>query len=106
MAFLFANSKRMELSSALANTVTAYLLQQIQLLAPRNSHGLAPWSATGNRSAEPTFQFGYEACPSQRAPNRPPGSYPKTGVMSGLATNRPEPFCKNTRNINRIGIWP
>jgi hypothetical protein len=30
-----------------ANTVTAYLLQQIQLLAPRDSQGLAPWSATG-----------------------------------------------------------
>jgi hypothetical protein len=34
-----------------ANTVTAYLLQQIQLLAHRDRHGLAPWSATGNRSA-------------------------------------------------------
>jgi hypothetical protein len=32
-------------------------LQQIQLLAHRDSHGLAPWSATGNRSAKPTFQF-------------------------------------------------
>jgi hypothetical protein len=53
----------------MANTVTAYLLQQIQLLAHRDSHGLAPWSATGNRSAEPTFQFGYEACRSQRAPD-------------------------------------
>jgi hypothetical protein len=47
--------------------VTAYLLQQIQLLAHRDSHGLAPWSATGNRSAEPMFQFDYEsAVPSGR----------------------------------------
>jgi hypothetical protein len=51
-----------------ANTVTAYLLQQIQPPAHRDSDHLAPWSATGNRSAEPTFQFGYEACRSQRAP--------------------------------------
>jgi hypothetical protein len=49
--------------------VTAYLLQQIQLLAHRDSHRLAPWSATGNRSAEPTFQFGYESCRPQRAPD-------------------------------------
>jgi hypothetical protein len=34
-----------------ANTVTAYLLQQIQLLAHRDRHGLARWSATGHRSA-------------------------------------------------------
>jgi multidrug efflux pump subunit AcrB len=38
-----------------ANPVTAYLLQQIQLLAHRNRHGLSPWSPTGNPSAKPTF---------------------------------------------------
>jgi hypothetical protein len=51
------------------NTVTAYLLQQIQLLAHRDRHGLSPWSATGNRSAKPTFQFGYEIRRAQRAPD-------------------------------------
>ncbi len=57
------------ISLAGPNTVTAYLLQQIQLLVHRDRHGLAPWSATGNRLAEPTFQFGYESCRSQRAPD-------------------------------------
>jgi hypothetical protein len=38
----------------LVNTVTAYLLQQIQLLAQRN-RGLSPRSPTGNRSAKPMF---------------------------------------------------
>jgi len=52
-----------------ANTVTAYLLQQVQLLARRDRHGLAPWSTTGNRPAEPAFQLGYEAGRSQRAPD-------------------------------------
>ena len=51
------------------NTVTAYLLQQIQLLAQRDCHGLAPRSATGNRSAKPTLQTGYEVRRSQRAPD-------------------------------------
>jgi hypothetical protein len=37
------------------NTVTAYLLQQIQLFPHRDRHGLPPWSPTGNRSAKPTF---------------------------------------------------
>jgi hypothetical protein len=54
--------------ASLLGALTAYLLQQIQLPAHRDSDRLAPWSATGNRSAEPTFQFGYEACRSQRAP--------------------------------------
>jgi hypothetical protein len=35
--------------------VTAYLLQQIQLLAHRDRGGLAPRSPAGNRSAKPTF---------------------------------------------------
>ena len=39
----------------LANTVTAYLLQQIELLGHRDGHGLSPWSPTGNRSAKPMF---------------------------------------------------
>ena len=40
------------------NTVTAYLLQQIQLFAPPGRRGLPPWSAAGDRSAKPTFSFG------------------------------------------------
>jgi hypothetical protein len=61
-----------------ANTATAYLLQQIQLLAYRYRHGLAPWSATGNRSAKPTFQFGGN-----------PGTCHRISVISHLAVIRP-----------------
>ena len=43
------------IESYVQNTVTAYLLQQIQLLAHRGRRGLPPWSAAGNRSAKPTF---------------------------------------------------
>jgi hypothetical protein len=55
---------RLEHASFLG-ALTAYLLQQIQLLAHRDRHGLASWSATGNRSAEPTFQFGYDSLHSR-----------------------------------------
>jgi hypothetical protein len=68
--------------------VTAYKLQQIQPLAHRNRHGLAPWSATGNRSAEPTFQFGYEACRSQRAPECPPRSLKDVNFSSQSSNNK------------------
>ena len=50
-----------------SNTVTAYLLQQIQLFAPRGFCGLPPWSPTGHRSTEPAFQFGYEVRCAWRA---------------------------------------
>ena len=33
-----------------ANTVTAYLLQQIKLLAHRDRHTLSPWNPAANRS--------------------------------------------------------
>jgi hypothetical protein len=35
-----------------ANTVTAYLLQQIKLLAHRDRHSLSPWSPASNRSVK------------------------------------------------------
>lgn len=41
------------------NTVTAYLLQQIQLLPHRHRHGLPPWSPTRNRPAKPTLFVGH-----------------------------------------------
>jgi hypothetical protein len=43
------------LAVTVVNTVTAYLLQQIQLLAHRDRGGLPPRSPTGNRSAKPTL---------------------------------------------------
>jgi hypothetical protein len=40
-----------------ANTVTAYLLQQIQLHAHGDRHGLAPWSTTGNQDPGTSMMF-------------------------------------------------
>ena len=40
-----------------------------------------------------------------RAYHRPPGSYPKTGVMSGLATIRPQPKGTVVRIVRVIEIF-
>ena len=51
------------------NAVTAYLLQQFQLLAFRGRRCLPPWGPAGNRSAEAAFKLDYEVRCAQWPPD-------------------------------------
>ena len=49
--------------------LTAYLLQQFQLLALRGRRCLPPWGPACDRSAEPAFQLDYEVRCAQWPPD-------------------------------------